>query len=126
MSTTEVTEKANRRRFTGDYKRKILHEAGLCKKRGEIGALLRREGLYSSQLAKWRAQAESDGSSSLNSKQRGPIAKVVDPSVRQLAEKERELTKWKRRAERAEAMVELQKKVSQILGIALPSPDELE
>lgn len=123
---TEVVEKAQRRRFTGDYKRRILREADNCKKQGELGALLRREGLYSSLLATWRRQAERAGSISLDAKQRGPIAKAVDPLARKMVEQQREMTSWKKRAIRAEAMVELQKKVSEILGIALPSSEELE
>jgi transposase-like protein len=123
-STTEVTGTAKRRRFTAEYKRRILQEADGCKETGGVGALLRREGLYSSHLAGWREQAASGQLAALAPKKRGPQAKETDPRDRQLAEKDREIVKLRRRAERAEAIVEVQKKVSQLLGIALPKPDE--
>ena len=89
-----------------------------------MGALLRREGLYSSHLTLWREQAASGELAGLTPKKRGPLAKEPDPRDRQLAEKDREIAKLRRRAERAEAIVEVQKKVSQLLGITLPDPDE--
>ncbi len=122
---TEVTEKASRRRFTAEYKRRILREAAACTERGELGALLRREGLYSSHLTEWRKQAERGQLAGLAPKKRGPKAKPVDPRDRRIAELERENAKLTRRSERAEALVEVQKKVSELLGIALPPlPDE--
>lgn len=125
--STEVSAKAKRRRFTAEYKSKILREAKRCAERGELGALLRREGLYSSHLTMWRAQAEKARLVGLAPKRRGPQPRIVDARDRQLAEKEREIARWKKRAERAEALVEAQKKLSQILGIALPSePEESE
>ena len=69
---TEVKSKSTRRRFAAKYKRQILREAAACTKPGEIGALLRREGLYSSHLAKWREQAEAGELSGLAPKRRGP------------------------------------------------------
>ena len=124
---TEVSSKATRRKFTAEYKSRIVREAAACTKPGEVGALLRREGLYSSHLVTWRQQVQRAQLSALAPKKRGPQRRVVDPRDRQLAEKEREIAKWKRRAERAEALVEAQKKLSQILGIALPSePEESE
>jgi transposase-like protein len=124
-SATEVSATAKRRRFTAEYKRKILKEAETSKETGELGALLRREGLYSSHLATWREQAAAGQLAALAPKKRGPQAKPVDARDRELVEKDREISKWKRRAERAEALVELQKKVSQLLGIALPKPEDL-
>jgi transposase-like protein len=121
---TEVTEKAKRRRFTAEYKVRILREAEGCKQTGEIGALLRREGLYSSHLLTWRAQAKRGELAALAPKKRGPKPKEVDPRDKRMAEMEREMAKLTRRAERAEALVEVQKKLSQLLGIALPSPPE--
>lgn len=121
---TEVTEKATRRRFTGEYKRRILREAAACKGPGEVGALLRREGLYSSHLTYWRKEAGRGELAALTPKKRGPQPKVVDPRDRQLAEQQREITRLRKRAERAEALVEVQKKVSQLLGIALPTIEE--
>jgi transposase-like protein len=123
-STTEVTETAKRRRFTAEYKRRILQEADACKETGGVGALLRREGLYSSHLTNWREQVAFGQMTALAPKKRGPQAKQADPRDRLLAEKEREIARLRRRAERAEAIVEVQKKVSQLLGITLPDPDE--
>ena len=122
---TEVSEKASRRRFTAEYKRRILREAAACTERGELGALLRREGLSSSHLTEWRKQAERGQLAGLSPKKRGPKAKPVDPRDRRIAELERENAKLTRRSERAEALVEVQKKVSELLGIVLPPlPDE--
>ena len=117
---TEVRAKATRRRFTAKYKLRILKEAAACKEKGELGALLRREGLYSSHLNTWRRQAEEGQIEGLEPKKRGPVAQKDDPKDKKIDELERELKKQKRRAERAEELVALQKKVSEILGIALP------
>jgi transposase-like protein len=116
----EVTEKAKRRRFSAAEKLRILQEADACEKPGEIGALLRRDGLYSSHLAAWRrarAQGESKG---LEARRRGPVPKITDERDRKLADQAREMAAWKGRAELAEALVEVQKKVAAILGISLP------
>ena len=114
----EVTAKATRRRFTVEYKRKIVREADACKTPGAVGALLRREGLYSSHLTTWRAARER-GELAGAPKKRGPARGVVDPRDKKLAAQERELTRWKTRAERAEALVELQKQVAALLGTPL-------
>jgi transposase-like protein len=121
---TEVSSKPRRRRFTAKYKRKILKEAAACTKPGEIGALLRREGLYSSNLVEWRRAQERGALSALQPRKRGPAAKEVNPLARKVAELERENARLQRRAERAEALVEVQKKVSELLGIQLPKQDE--
>ena len=113
----EVVAKAKRRQFTGEYKRKIVREADGCKTPGAIGALLRREGLYSSHLTTWRAARER-GDLAGAPKKRGPARRVVDPRDTKLAAQERELSRWKR-AERAEALVELQKQVAALLGTPL-------
>jgi transposase-like protein len=116
----EVSEKAKRRQYSAAYKLKILQEADACAKPGEVGALLRREGLYSSHLAAWRKARAKGERRGLEAKQRGPKAKAADPSAEKLAEQEREMARWKARAERAEALVEIQKKVAALLGIDLP------
>jgi transposase-like protein len=121
---TEVSAKATRRKFTAEEKRRILKAADACKERGELGALLRREGIYSSHLSTWRAAAAKRELEALAPRKRGPQAKQIDPRDRKLVEAEREIARWKKRAERAEAVVELQKKVSEILGIRLPDSDE--
>ena len=116
----EVTEKAKRRQFTAAYKLEILKKAEACKKDGELGALLRIEGLYSSHLSAWRAARAVGGQAGLTGAKRGPKTVAVDPRDKQLVEKQRELAYWKVRAERAEAVVEIQKKVAVLLGIDLP------
>ena len=114
----EVVAKATRRRFTVEYKRKIVREADGCKTPGAVGALLRREGLYSSHLTTWRAARER-GELAGAPKQRGPARRVVDPRDTKLAEQEREITRWQKRAARAEALVDLQKQVAALLGTPL-------
>lgn len=118
---TEVKAKASRRRFSAKYKKRVLDEVAGCKAVGEVGALLRREGLYSSHLTKWRQQAERGELAGLEPKKRGPAAPAVDPRDKRLAELEKELQAMTRRAEQAEALVEIQKKLSELLGLALPS-----
>ena len=119
----EVAEKAARRRFSAEYKRRVLKEADACGP-GEIGALLRREGLYSSHLSVWRAARERGEIAGLAPKKRGPKAAPPDPRDRKIVELERETRRWQARLERAEALVDLQKKVSMLLGIVLPESDE--
>jgi transposase len=116
----EVTEKAKRRQFSAAEKLRILREADACKKPGEIGALLRREGLYSSNLAAWRKARAKGERKGLEAKRRGPLPKVADERDQKFAEQAREMAAWKARAELAEALVEIQKKVAAILGIDLP------
>jgi transposase-like protein len=119
----EVLAKAARRRFTAEYKRRILKEADGCTQPGEIGALLRREGLYSSHLSAWRAARERGELAGLAPRRRGPKAKQVDARDRRIRELERENRRLAARAERAEALVEVQKKLSVLLGIELPEND---
>ena len=116
----EVTEKAKRRHHSAAYKLRIVQEADACTKPGELGALLRREGLYSSSLAAWRQARAKGERKGLEAKQRGPKAKAVDASAQKLAEQEHETARWRARAELAEALVEVQKKVATLLGIVLP------
>ena len=123
---TEVTEKAKRRRFGAEYKLRILQEAATCTERGALGALLRREGLYSSHLSTWKEQAEAGELRGLKPKKRGRKATPVDPQAKQVAALLRQVAALQKRAERAEALVEVQKKVSQLLGIALPTPNDDE
>jgi transposase-like protein len=115
----EVAAKATRRRFSVEYKRKIVREADACKTPGAIGALLRREGLYSSHLTTWRAARERGELAGPAPKKRGPVARVPDSRDKRIAELERETARWRKRAERAEALVEVQKKVAALLGTPL-------
>jgi transposase-like protein len=114
----EVVAKATRRRFTVEYKRKIVREADACKTPGTVGTLLRREGLYSSHLATWRAARER-GELAGTPKKRGPARRVADSRDKQLAEQAREIRRWQQRAARAEALVALQKQVAALLGTPL-------
>ncbi len=118
----EVVAKPERRRFTAEYKRRILQDADRCRQPGEVAALLRREGLYSSHLAAWRAARRRGELAGLAPKPRGPKPTQSDPRDRKIAELERENRRLQARAERAEALVELQKKVSDLLGVPLPEP----
>ena len=115
----EVTEQAKRRRFTAEYKLRILREADACKGDGDLGALLRREGLYSSHLATWRRQRDEIARVGLKARKRGPKPKAVDPRVKRL---ERENARLKRQLEQAETIIKFQKKLSKLLGISLKPP----
>jgi transposase-like protein len=119
LQDVQVSAKGRRRRFTAEYKLKIVREADACTKPGELGALLRREGLYSSHLVDWRRARERG--ELLNAPTRGRPAKPVDPSAKRIAELEKQLAKATARAEHAEALVELQKKVAALLGRPLES-----
>jgi transposase-like protein len=121
---TEVSEKAKRRTFTAEYKRRIVKEADGCKASGEVGALLRREGLYSSHLTTWRAARDrGELAAGAGTKKRGPKATPPDPRDKRIAELERENAKLTKRAERAEGIVEVQKKVAALLGRPFESED---
>ena len=119
LTEVEVLAKAERRRFTAEYKVKVLRETDRCKQPGEIGALLRREGLYWSNLTTWRKQRESGELAGLSARKRGPQRREKNPLAERVRELERDNMRLKQRAERAEGIVELQKKVSEILGIEL-------
>ena len=107
---TEVVAKAKRRTFTAKYKREIVRQADACKEAGEIGALLRREGLYSSHLTTWRREVEQRELAALQPRKRGPKTLPIDPRDQELTALRRENAKLKARAERAELLVEIQKK----------------
>jgi transposase-like protein len=112
-----VVEKARRRRFTGAYKLGILRQAESCTEPGELGALLRREGLYSSHLTKWRQQREAGALAGLTPKKRGRKARSVDPLAARVAELERENGRLRQKLQRAETIIEVQKKLSEVLGL---------
>ena len=120
VTETEVVEKAKRRLFTAEYKQRILAELDRATQSGEIGAVLRREGLYSSVIAVWRRQREAGECSALTPKKRGPKAKVPDARDRELIEVQRKLAKAEARLKRAEALLAVQKKVADLFGIELP------
>jgi transposase-like protein len=120
----EVLAQAERRRFTVEYKRRILQEADSCTKPGELGALLRREGLYSSHLASWRAARARGELGGRSVKRRGPKGRPAHLDAKRVLQLEREVRRLRARAERAEALVELQKKVAALLGNDLPPSGE--
>lgn len=115
----EVVAKPTRRRFTAEYKHQVLRAADACTKPGEIGALLRREGLYFSHIKTWREQRRKGELAGLAQRRRGPTPKDKNPLTATVVALEREVTRQKARAARAEALVDLQKKVSEILGVEL-------
>jgi transposase len=121
---TEVTAKPKRRRFSAADKFRILKEADECTKAGEQSALLRREGIYSSHLATWRRARESGELDALSPKKRGRKPAAVNPLEKRVSELERALLRAEARAKHAEALVAVQKKVSELLGIQLPTEDE--
>ena len=119
----EVPAKAKRRQFTAEYKLRIVREAAAAKTAGEIGALLRREGLYSSHLADWRRQRERGELAGLSAK-RGRKAEPVNPLAKRVAELEREKRRLERKLEQAELLLDIQKKASRLLEIPLRSQDD--
>jgi len=104
----EVAEKPKRRQFSAEYRLRIVREADACTQPGEIGALLRREGLYSSLLAAWRRQRDTGALAGLEPKKRGPKSKAVDPRVKRL---ERENARLKRKLEQAETIIASKKEL---------------
>lgn len=121
---TEVPAKATRRRFTAEYKLRILEQADRCSEPGEVGSLLRREGLYSSHLAAWR-EARERGALSALSKKRGRIPKE-SPETKENRRLRRENERLREKLRRAETVIDVQKKVSEILGVDLPKVEDDE
>jgi transposase len=119
-----VTAKATRRRFTAEYKRKVLQEADACRESGQIGALLRREGLYSSHLVTWRHARERGELAGLTSKKRGPKVEPPNPLAKELAAERREVARLKAENAKLQIICEVQKKVSLLLGVTLPTIPE--
>ena len=118
------SDRPKRRRFTAEYKKRILAEHDACSLPGEIGALLRREGLYSSLISEWKRQRDEGADAALAPRQRGRKAKVVDALAVKVAELERDKRKLEERLRRAELIIDVQKKVSQLLGIPLATDPE--
>jgi transposase len=123
MPDPEVLAQAKRRRFTAEYKQRILAEADQCQERGEIGALLRREGLYSSHLSKWRQQRAAGQLRGLRPKKRG---RKPDPQAAELARLQRENERLQTRLEQAETIIEVQKKLCRLLELPTVETDESE
>jgi len=120
----EVPPKAQRRRFSAEYKQRILRLAGDCTEPGEVGALLRREGLYSSHLSIWRAQRDRGELAGLAPKKRGRRPDPDPQSGREIARLRRDNELLREQLRKAETVIDVQKKLSTLLGIALPSQDD--
>ena len=108
---------ARRRSFPAEYKRRILQEVDQCTQSGQVGALLRREGLYSSHLTSWRRQREQG---ELGTQKRGPSP--ADPAPKEMERLRRENERLRKRLEQAETIIAVQKKLSNLLGIACEAP----
>ena len=117
----EVKVKPERRRFTAEYKRRILKEVAACKDPGQIGALLRSEGLYSSNLTNWRKQMASGDPNALEPRKRGP---KTDPLAIENAALKKRNQKLEEELKRAKIVIDVQKKLCDLLG--LPTAPELE
>ena len=118
-----VPEKAVRRRFAAEYKLRILREADRCSEPGQLGALLRREGLYSSHLTAWRQQRNEGTLAGLTPKRRGRKANPDAPLIAENERLKRETQRLTAKLRQAETIIEIQKKLSEILGIPLPPTD---
>jgi len=118
----EVAPTAKRRRFSGAEKRRILAEADRCTKPGEIGALLRREGIYSSMLASWRKQREQAERAALAPQKRGPKPDAALAERHRADQLERENARLRGKLERAHVIIDVQKKLCTLLG--LPTADD--
>jgi transposase len=119
----EVVPQAKRRRFTAEYKLGVLEEVEQCQEAGAIGALLRREGLYSSHLTSWRRQRAADQLQGLRPKKRG---RKPDPQAAELARLQRENERLKARLEQAETIIEVQKKLYRLLDLPIAEMGESE
>ena len=120
----EVVPKAKRRKFTAEYKLRIVKEADTCTEPGQVGALLRREGLYSSHLSEWRQLRKEGQLQALSAKKRG--RKAQDPSVAELAELRRENQSLRTRLEQAQIIIDVQKKLSQLFGLSMDKTKTIE
>ena len=120
----EVVPKAKRRKFTAKYKLGIIEEADACIEPGQVGALLRREGLYSSHLSNWRQQRKKGQLQALSALKRG--RKAQDPSVAELAELVRENQSLRTRLEQAKIIIDVQKKLSKLLGLTTDTTENNE
>lgn len=120
----EVLPRAERRQFSGRYKLRILEEVDRCTERGQIGALLRREGLYSSHLSKWRQQRAQGQLQALSAQKRGRKAQEVDGD--EFARLQRENERLRARLEQAELIIDVQKKLSRLLGLPVENTETEE
>ncbi len=120
----EVVPKAKRRQFTAKYKLRVLEQVDRCTERGQIGELLRREGLYSSHLSKWRQQRARGQLQGLASKKRGRAAQA--PAATELAQLRRENERLRAQLEQAEIIIDVQKKLAKLLGLTTAESESNE
>lgn len=118
----EVPEKAQRRQYSASFKLKVLRQADACTRPGEVGALLRREGLYSSLLSTWRRQRERGELDGLSGGKPGKPATDRDKLATEVKRLRRENERLRHKLKQAETVIDVQKKVSDLLGIPLGEP----
>jgi transposase-like protein len=117
-----VLERPHRRRFTVEYKLRLLREADQAAAAGQLGALLRREGLYSSHLTTWRLQRDQGTLAALAPRRRGPKPKPDAALVAEIERLQRENQRLAEKLRQAEAVIELQKKLSDLLRVPRTTP----
>jgi len=122
----EVPEKKARRKFTAQYKLRILKEADACAIAGQLGKLLRREGLYSSNLTTWRKQRDQGLLDVMSPKKRGRKKLAKNPLAQEVARLQRENERLRKKLKKAEIIIDVQKKISQVLGISQDLQEEEE
>jgi transposase len=122
----EVRDKPVRKKFSVEYKLRILRLADSCVEPGSVGTLLRREGLYFSNLVTWRRQREEGTLAALKPKKRGRKATDPNPLASENIRLKRENERLAKRLQKAELIIDVQKKISQILGITLENSPERE
>lgn len=120
MPDPEVSGKPRRRSYSAEYKRRILNDVDRCTEKGAIGALLRREGLHSSHLTLWRKERERWDLEALAPKKRGRKGTPVNPLSPRVRELEKENRRLEKKLKQAELVIEVQKKISDLLGVEQP------
>ena len=123
VQKSEVIAKPTRRRLTAAYKRRIVEEAEKYRGTGEIGAFLRREGVWSSQLTEWRRLFEEGGQAALG-QARGRKKKESNPLEKKVRDQERQIRKLQKKLDQAEAIIDIQKKVAAIMALGNDDSDE--
>ena len=123
-SDPEVPEKKPRRKFTAKYKLEILEKVETCTRPSQIGLLLRKEGLYSSNLTTWRKQRDKGLLEAMTPKKRGRKKVEKNPLAQEVARLQRDNERLKKKLKQAETIIEVQKKISQILGISQDHDEE--
>ena len=126
VPSPEVSERASRKKFTAKYKLRILNEIDSASQRGEVGSILRREGLYSSNISSWRKQRKRGELEGLSPGKRGPKSAKPDPKDKQIKELERQNRKLQRKLARANLLIDIQKKISEIMEIPMAEVKEEE